>query len=282
MKLSILHKKLGLNDEIVPNIKKYTSNFDINMLSFVINCEKHKDRLKKFKKTAKTAKLDFFRNLCINGNNYSSKLIYDAYKNNLIKNTDFINPIEVSITMSHINCWLKILKSPYDYGFICEDDLIFRSNTKKNINLILNTLKEHNKKFDVLYLWNGNWNNTKSELKLIKKINDKLIIKQEKKTFTAGNVAYIISRSMIKKLLKNIFPIKVPIDIFMGSFYNKAKMYTVYNKYNKKLEKDISPLFKSGKWDDKSYTDSDSDTQSTQDYKSLTIRDHINDYKKSS
>lgn len=281
MQLTSLHKQLGFEEGSISNIKEYSSNFDIKMLSLVINCDKHKERLRAFEKTAKEAKLKFYRNICVNGAEYSSKLIYNAYMKKLVKNTSFINPIEVSISVSHINCWLKILNSPYDYGFICEDDIIFRPNIIKNINLILNTLKEEKKNFDILYLWNGNWNSTKSSLKKVLTINKDLIIKQETRNFTAGTVSYIISRSMIEKLLKKVFPIKDPIDIFIGEFYNKAKIYTVYTKYDKKLKKDKSPLFKPGDWDNKILDDDDDeDTQTTQDYNSLTIKGHINKYKK--
>ena len=79
------------------------------------------------------------------------------------KKTDFINIIEVSINLSHINAWLKILKSNYEYGMVCEDDITFKPIFYYNhVNLILNELQEHKKDFDILYLWNGNWMNTKS------------------------------------------------------------------------------------------------------------------------
>ena len=54
------------------------------------------------------------------------------YKKKLIKKTDFINIIEVSINLSHINAWLKILNSNYEYGMVCNDDI--------NLNLILKNM----------------------------------------------------------------------------------------------------------------------------------------------
>ena len=150
------------------------------------------------------------------------------YQQKLIKKTDFINIIEVSINLSHINAWLKILNSNYEYGMIFEDDITFKPNFKKHINLMLNELQENNKNFDILYLWNGNWMNTKSALKPVHKINKDLVIKREMKPFNAGNVSYIISKKAIKLLLKNILPIGNPVDLFMGKFYKQLKIYTLY------------------------------------------------------
>jgi GR25 family glycosyltransferase involved in LPS biosynthesis len=273
MILTKFMKKIGFDDTKIPNIDKYSSNFDEKIPFLVINCAIHKDRLNKFKKNAQKLNLKFYRIDCVNGMNYTDSKINNMFKNNLIKNTYFINQIEVSINISHINCWLKILNSSYDYGLICEDDILFKNNFKKNMNLILNNLKDNNKIFDLLYLWNGNWWNTKTSLKNILKINKDLIIKQETQLFNAGAVCYIISRNMILKLLNKILPIKNPIDIFIGTFYKNMKIYTLYNK------KDISPLFKSGEWNDKFYYD-DHDSQSTQDYELKSLKEIITNYKK--
>ena len=278
MKLTKYMKKMGFNDKKIPNIEKCSSNFDEKMPFLVINCIKHKDRFYKFKKNAEKINLKFCRIDCVNGMNYSESNINNMFKKKLIKNTDFINQIEVSINISHINCWLKLLNSSYDNVLVCEDDILFKNDFKKKINLILNSLKDNNKKFDLLYLWNGNWFNTKSSLKKILKINEDLIIKQETENFNAGAVCYIISRNMILNLLNKILPIKMPIDIFMGRFSKNMKIYTLYHKYDKINEKEISPLFKSGTWDDKVYYDND--TQSTQDYELRNLKEIIKNYKK--
>ena len=78
-------------------------------------------------------------------------------------------------------------------------------------------------------------------------------------------------------LLEKILPIDDPIDLFMGKFYKKLKIYTLYMKYDKVNMKDISPLFVSGEWDDKYYDGSD--TQSTQDYDIDNLKYIINNYK---
>ena len=68
-------------------------------------------RLKKFKESAKNAELKFCRESCVNGKKFTDNNIYKMYthKPQIIKKAD-ITPIEVSITMSHLNAWIKVLE----------------------------------------------------------------------------------------------------------------------------------------------------------------------------
>ena len=253
-------KKLKKNE----SFKKCSSNFENKMPLFIINCDIHKNRLDKFKKSAKNAQLKFCRESCVNGKKFTDDIIYKMYthKPQIVKKAD-ITPIEVSITMSHLNAWIKILESGSEYGMVMEDDVILRKSFKKNVDLTLRKLEENKKKFDVLFLWNGNWNNTKSFMKKILKINDKITIKQETEPFISGTVCYIITRKFIKKIFKNVLPIKYPVDKYLGTFYNKARLFSIDMKYNKNLEKDISPYFLPGKWDDKVFYEGETDKQSS-------------------
>ena len=253
-------KKLKKNE----SFEKCSANFENKMPLFIINCDIHKNRLDKFKKSAKNAKLKFCKESCVNGKKFTDDIIYKMYthKPQIVKKAD-ITPIEISITMSHLNAWIKILESGSEYGMVMEDDVILRKSFKKNVDLTLRKLEENKKEFDILFLWNGNWNNTKSFMKKILKINDKITIKQEMEAFTSGTVCYIITRKFIKKLLKNILTIKYPVDMYLGTFYNKARLFSIDMKYNKNLEKDISPYFLPGKWDDKVFYDGKTDKQSS-------------------
>ena len=264
-KITPFMRKIGFKKlKKTPTFKKCSDNFENKMPLFIINCAIHKMRLKKFKESAKNAELKFCRENCVNGKKFTDNIIYKMYthKPQIIKKAD-ITPIEVSITMSHLNAWIKILESGSEYGMVMEDDVILRKSFKKNVDLTLRKLEENKKKFDVLFLWNGNWNNTKSFMKKILKINDKITIKQEMEGFTSGTVCYIITRNFIKKILKNILPIKYPVDMYLGTFYKTARLFSIDMKYNKKLEKDISPYFLPGKWDDKVFYNNKTDKQSS-------------------
>jgi len=250
LKITPFMEKIGLNKlKKNESFKKCSTNFVNKIPLFIINCDIHKSRLKKFKKYAKNAKIKFCKENCVNGKEFDDEMIYKMYthKPQIIKKAD-ITPIEISIFMSHINAWMKILDSGEDYGMVIEDDAEMKLGFKKKVNLILETLEDEKKEFDMLYLWNGNWSKTKSKLKNITKINDKITIQQETKRFTAGTVCYIISTKFIQEILKDIFPIHVAVDVYLGNWVNKAKMYTIKMTYNKEQGCQISPLFTSGKW----------------------------------
>lgn len=238
-------KKPGVNNKFI----KCSNNFDKKMPFFVINCAIHEKRLKKFIKYSKKANIEFCRINCVNGKKFNDDLIYKMYNHNpqIVDKSD-LTPIEVSISISHINTWLKILKSPYDYGIICEDDAEMRVSFKKNLNLVLDKLEENKISFDILLLWNGNWANTKSYLKQVLKINNEINIKRETQNFTSGTVCYIITKSFIKKILSKILPIKYGIDVFLGNFYYRAKILTVEMKKNKIKDCYMSPFFRTGAW----------------------------------
>ena len=229
--------------------KKCCNNFNVTMPLFMINCNIHKTRLEKFKKYSKKANIEYCRINCVNGKKFTNNLICKMYNHTpqIIKKSD-LTPIEVSIVISHINAWLKILSTPYDYGIICEDDAEMRVNFKNDVNIVLENLELNKINFDILFLWNGNWNKTKSSLQQVLRINKKINIKRETQNFTPGTVCYIITKKFIQKILCDILPINKPIDIFLGCYYNKARMLTVEMKHNKIKDCYVSPFFRTGAW----------------------------------
>lgn len=266
-------KKSSKNNKLI----KCSSNFNKKMPFFVINCAIHKERLNKFKKYSKKAQIEFCRINCVNGKKFNNDLIYKMYNHTpQIVNKNSLTPIEVSISISHINAWIKILNSPYNYGIICEDDAEVRVNFKKDLNLVLEKLDENNIKFDILLLWNGNWVNTKSYLKQILKINKHINIKQETKNFISGTVCYVITKKFIKNILKDILPIKSAVDYFLGNYFNKAKILTIEMKKNKTKNCYISPFFRTGAW---ICGGEWSTGNTTQDYEVPKIKDIINNHK---
>ena len=238
-------KKSKKNNKFV----RCSNNFNLKMPFFMINCNIHKQRLEKFKKYAKKANIEYCRLSCVNGKKFNNNIIHKMYNHNqqIIKKSD-LTPIEVSIVRSHINAWLKILTSPYEYGIVCEDDAELRVSFKNNVNLVLKELESHKIKVDILFLWNGNWNKTKSFLEQVLRINKKLNIKRETENFTPGTVCYIITKKFIRKILEDILPINNPVDVFLGSYYKKAKMLTIEMKYNKTKKCYMSPFFTTGAW----------------------------------
>ena len=241
--------------------------FDHNIKVYVINCDVHTERLAKFKKYAHKANLDFTRQKCVNGKKFTDSKIMNFINNGILSKNADMTPIEVAINMSFIKVWQKIIKSKNDYGIILEDDALVSRNFISDVNDILNSLDAKNKKFDVIFLQNGNFANTKSKQKkiLTTKLN-KIHILQETVGFNAGGPAYIITKNFAKYMLDHIFPIRMPHDMHMG--YTKGKkFFTIKMKKNEKgCWEGVKPIVKvtcDGEYGTGS---------STQDYSAPTIK----------
>lgn len=277
-KITPFMEKIGFKKSSKNNkFLKCSNNFNKKMPFFVINCAIHKERLNKFKKYSKKAQIDFCRINCVNGKKFNNDLIYKMYTHNpQIVKKSHLTPIEVSISISHINTWIKILNSPYDYGIICEDDAEVRVNFKQDLNLVLEKLDENKIKFDILLLWNGNWVNTKSYLKQILRVNKHINIKQETQNFISGTVCYVISKKFIKRIIHEVLPIKSAIDYYLGNYFSKAKILTIEMKKNKTKNCYMSPFFRTGAW----ICGGEWQTgNTTQNYEVPKIKDIINNHK---
>jgi phosphorylcholine metabolism protein LicD/GR25 family glycosyltransferase involved in LPS biosynthesis len=221
---------------------KCYDNFNHKLGAYMINCDMHKDRLKKFNKYAKAANLDVCRVPCVLGKKFTNELVCEMFKKNMLSKTADMTAIEVSINMSHFNIWMRLVNSCYDYALIMEDDVEVHKDFIKRINEIMDSLEENNIDFSILHLWNGNWAKTISRQKKILKINDKIEILQENTSYNAGAVAYIISKEYATHLILKSFPIKVPQDILMGTYYKTGKHLTLKMTYDKKEECYKSPI----------------------------------------
>ena len=249
-------------------------NFDSNIGVYVINCKMHKDRYNKLIKYAKNANVKICRSPCVLGKKFSNKKIVDMVNDGIISKNADMTKVEVSINMSHYNCWQKLLNSCDDYALILEDDVELYDDFIENINLIMNRLKEENVSFSILHLWNGNWQKTKSSQKKVLTVNKKITIMQETKNYNAGAVAYIINKKYAKWLMDHFFPIKMPQDMLMGDYYKRGKHLTVKMKWDKKEQCYKTPLFNM-----ECGGEGGTGAQTTQTYNAPTIKEIYNENK---
>lgn len=222
---------------------KCYNNFKVKMGVYVINCLMHKQRYNKFKKYAAKAKVNICRIPCILGKNFDQSFICKMVNKGLISPKANMNPIEVSINMSHYNCWQRLINSCEKYALILEDDVELKSDFIKNINIIMEKINKNNLTFSILHLWNGNWQETADNHEHVIKVTPRITIVKETEEYNAGAVAYIISRKYAKFLMNHFFPIKWPQDILMGSYINKGNHYSLKMKYDRKNMCYVSPLF---------------------------------------
>jgi GR25 family glycosyltransferase involved in LPS biosynthesis len=205
---------------------KKTKKMENNISTYVINCNKHVERLEKFKKSAQRAQLKFKRESCVNGRKISKPMLFDLVKKGLVSKSSTINIIELSICMSHYNCWINFLNSCSKYALILEDDSKLHKNFKKYVIDILEKLENNSIKFGLLVIHPGNWMRTKSSQKKVLKINN-IQINKETLNHNPSGTAYILSRSYAKYLVDNMFPIKYPVDIYLGSHAKKFNHLTI-------------------------------------------------------
>lgn len=219
------------------------NNFNTRMGVYVINCSIHKKRYEKFNKCAKKAGLEACRVPCIIGKKFDQHLMCKMIKDRIVSSRADMTAIEISINMSHYNCWKKLLNSCEEYALILEDDVEVKPYFIDKVNLIMSKLQDKElDDFSILHLFNGNWGDTSHRHKHIMNVSPGITIVKETEAYNAGANAYIISRNYAEFLMKRFFPIKIPQDIMMGDYVNYGNHLSLKMKYRAKDKCYISPL----------------------------------------
>ena len=218
-------------------------NFKVRMPVYVINCKMHSDRMTKFDKHAQKAGLTYCRIPCVLGKKFKKDEICKMKDSGILAKNADMTQVEISINMSHYNCWQKLLNSCAEYGLIFEDDAEVHTDFIDRVNEIMSMLKQHKlDDFSILHLYNGNWGRTISKHKKMVTINDNIKIVQETVAYNAAASAYIISAKYAQYLIDHSFPIKMPQDILMGLYVHVGKHLSLKMKYNKNEQCYVSPL----------------------------------------
>ncbi len=206
----------------IKNYKKLKCDREPNSFeTYVINCGVHSKRLNTFKKYAKKAGLEIKREECVNGKAYTNKTLLDMVKDGIISKNAELSPIEVAICLSHYNSWVRFVETGCSpYGLIMEDDAMVKPDFVDRITNVLETLQHDKKKFGILIIHPGNWMQTKSRQKRVANV-DGLRINRETVEHNPSGTAYILTRPFAKHLIKNMFPIELPVDIYIGDNLTK-------------------------------------------------------------
>jgi GR25 family glycosyltransferase involved in LPS biosynthesis len=206
---------------------------------YYINCNVHEKRRIQFLKHADKADIKTKRQVCVNGKKFTNKILLKLVKKKIINKNADITPIECAINMSYMKVWKKIANGKKDYGIILEDDSLVKENFQELIDDILNC----NINFDVLYLYNGNFANTKSKLKKVCTTDiNKLKILKETLPHNAGAAGYIIHKKFAKYMYEHMKNFKYPHDMYMGYNTNSKVHLTLEMKMNKLTKCYESPV----------------------------------------
>lgn len=255
----------------IKTFKKHKcSKFAKKIVSYVINCKKHKERLETFYKYAKKTGLKVDKEICVNGKAYTDDLLIEMVNIGIVSPNADITPIETAICLSHYNCWNRFLSTCNEYGLILEDDAKLKKNFLEKTEKIITELDEQGIEWGILILHPGNWMQTKSKQKYITTVSG-LQIKQETIPHNPSGTAYVLTRSFAKKLVDNMLPIKMPLDIYIGDNIPKFK---------KNIPKEMKHLTlvpqreRSGCWKGKllNVTCGGTEGQTTQNYEAPSIK----------
>lgn len=226
--------------------EKSTINVKNTVMFKVINCSKHKNRLNKFTELAKKAKVPFKRVNCVYAKNWSSKRLCNLIDDHTIAHDTEITAGEAAINLSHRKCWELFLKSSNELLCVFEDDCKIKKDFMRYLNCLLNNETMKEKSFDVLYLINGNWAGTISSqvpwLKFRCK-SQEIVVRRETKEYNASGSCYIINKKFAEKLVERQYPLKLPVDNFMGSLnLKKFKHITIKTKKDSEGCYTLSPF----------------------------------------
>ena len=222
--------------------KECYNNFNKKMGAYVINCDMHTERMEKFKKYSKKAGLKACRVPCILGKKFTKEELCRMIDDGVLDKGADMTPVEISINMSHFNCWQHLVNSSMDYALVCEDDIEVKADFIDNVNLIFDALEEESIDFSILHLWNGNWAKTISKMEKVLKVSDDLLVLKETVKYNAGAACYIISKKYVKHLMKFFFPIEIAQDALMGWYPEIGNHLSLKMKWNVKKDCFISPI----------------------------------------
>jgi len=204
---------------------------------YLINCDAHTARFKKFK--AQEGAKSFQRMPCVYYKDVGMDTFCDFLKDKVEGNRQIVSSryrfkaVEVAISLSHYKLWKMFLKSDDEYCVVVEDDTVLNPKFEKCVQEVLPPLEGS---FDVLFFWHGLWKgrfeipdfSVESDPDIHPEgtiqtacAKDPVKVFSIHRPYTAGGVAYLITRSYAAYLCKQFFPIFWPFDDYMGS--NKVK-----------------------------------------------------------
>jgi len=139
--------------------------------------------------------------------------IDELIKNKMLYPNNNLSLGQIACYLSHYKCLNLFSKLNKENFLVFEDDI---AQTNKNVIPKINTIiKNVPKNFDVIYL-----GRCLSKCYLDKKINEDLY----KTKYSLCTHSMIISKKGCKKILKNLFPIKIPIDNLLGNLSYSGKL----------------------------------------------------------
>ena len=213
-------------------LKKHYEKFSDSKINiWIINLDKDKDRLTKFRENLKLKNnndINLIRHPAILGKNVNKNS--DLYKKFISPDfkTVFNKDASIGCALSHATLYNNLYNkyknnNSHNFFIICEDDAILGNNFSQKLNIIL---KELPMDWDFVYL-GGNQT-------IGKKYSENLLVPDlSHKNF--GFFGYMLSKKGIEKAVKNCKNINRPIDNFFKSKdfnYFTCNPHIIHHDYN--------------------------------------------------
>ena len=190
------------------------------MLYRVINCDAHSDRLESFlRASGRQITSRITRQPCVNGRKFTESKMCSMVRDGIVHPNADLTPIEIAIALSHRKCWEALVRSDHQHMLIFEDDAHVKVGFKAVFDAAMESVE-----FDILYMVNGNWGRTKTashEYATVKNVK----LYREMKDYNAGLACYCIHRDFADQLLERQFPMRDPVDNFIGSTLVRSKVH---------------------------------------------------------
>ena len=232
----------------------------------VINCDAHTDRLRQFRRRARASGLpEVPRQKCVNGKSWTRGRLCRMVRAGALHPRADLTPVEAAICLSHRRCWRALARSrSATHLLVLEDDCRLRPDFAERLRALAGARLG----FDILLLYNGNWNRTRGRRKKVAAVGD-MAVWRETVPYNAGAACYCISKDFARELLREQLPLREAVDQFIGGRRVRSRRHlTVDTVPDRRLADTcytISPLL----WVPCPYVGG---TQSTQDYEADTIR----------
>ena len=192
------------------NIDKYY------LVSIGRTASRRKENIKKLKQSVKEYTGKNIYTFGVDGKKLNRHIVKGLKRNNIFKNEKkyrydksykrTLKMSEIGCFLSHIEIWKDIVKNNIKYALVLEDDALFTTNNFfKKIEEIIYLIPEN---ADFISLFHHTKLLSKYIIKM-KEYNENLLKTTEHLT---GTVGYILTFKGAKNFLKNLLPIKMPVD----------------------------------------------------------------------
>lgn len=191
--------------------------------TYVINCDQHKERLKSFRHMAREHQMGKVKRIpCANGKEMDQDDVCWITQSGWLKPNNNVNKIEFSICLSHFRAWKDFLSTQKQYALIFEDDVKHvNPHFAERLSAVLSGLEERKVPFDAIWLYDGDWmkNHRQKEVRPLFPValeHKNLMLYAHERDHNPGANCYLITRDFARHLMEHLFPLRYPVDVYMG------------------------------------------------------------------